>query len=106
MRSRYSYNQIVRGQSITNPNKFYPAVGTTRYPQIPLRSDDIYIISTYGDRFDKLANQYYSDASYWWVISIANEQLPQNSLFPPVGQQIRIPGNLSLVLSLMGNVNS
>jgi hypothetical protein len=68
------------------------------YPRVPLSSDDIYVLTVEGDRFDLLAKQYYGDPSLWWVISIANEDLPQNSLYPPLETQIRIPANYSNVL--------
>ena len=45
---------------------------TSRYPEIPITSDDIYVYSVQGDRFDVLALQYYKNSSLWWVISIAN----------------------------------
>lgn len=69
------------------------AYKTVRYPEVPLHELDTYVISTAGDRFDILAQQYYQDSSLWWVISIANEQLKQNSLTIPEGEQIRIPYN-------------
>lgn len=59
---------------------------TSRYPEVPITSDDIYVYSVQGDRFDVLALQYYKNSSLWWVISIANtDQLPQNSLVIPEG---------------------
>ena len=70
-----------------------------KYPRIPLSVDDIYVETTIGDRFDLLAQQYYGDSSLWWAISIANETLPQNSLYIPVGSQIRIPANVSNVIN-------
>lgn len=73
--------------------------GTTKYPQIPLDYSDIYVYSTEGDRFDILAQQYYSDSTLWWVISIANESLTQGSYYIPEGTQIRIPVNIGGVLS-------
>jgi hypothetical protein len=69
------------------------------YPRVPLSADDIYVLTVEGDRFDLLANQYYGDPSLWWVISIANEDLPQNSIYPPLETQIRIPANYANVLS-------
>ena len=45
-----------------------------------------------GDRYDLLANIYYEDSTLWWVISKANYSLSQDSLIPPVGAQLRIPG--------------
>lgn len=76
-----------------------------KYPRIPLSVNDIYVITTDGDRFDTLANQYYTDSSLWWVISIANESLPQNSLFIPLGTQIRIPPNPAVVVSNYDDLN-
>jgi len=66
---------------------------TVRYPEIPRAFSDIYVYTTVGDRFDTLAQQYYGDSSLWWIISCANGKLPQNSLTPPVGTQLRIPVN-------------
>ena len=72
---------------------------TVRYPEIPRSIDDVYVYTTIGDRFDTLAKQFYGDSSLWWIISIANDNLLQNSLTPPVGSQIRIPSNTSDVIS-------
>ena len=88
---------------------------TTRYPEIPLNDNDIYVYSTQGDRFDILANQYYSDQSLWWIIFIANtavagtslpSDLPQDSLIIPEGIQIRIPANYAEVLNSFKKINS
>ena len=35
---------------------------TSRYPEVPLSSNDIYVYTTQGDRFDTLAQQYYGDS--------------------------------------------
>ena len=82
------------------------AYQTTRYPEIPLSENDIYVYTTQGDRFDILSQQYYGDQSYWWVISIANAQLFQNSLVIPEGIQLRIPSNLAGILSSFNLLNS
>jgi hypothetical protein len=88
---------------------------TTRYPEVPLSNDDIYVYTTQGDRFDSLANSYYNDETLWWIISIANtaiagtslpSDLPQNSLVVPDGIQIRIPANYPGVLNSFKNINS
>lgn len=76
-----------------------------KYPRIPLSVNDIYVITTDGDRFDTLASQYYGDFSLWWVISIANENLLQNSLFIPLGTQIRIPTDIASVISRYNTLN-
>lgn len=71
---------------------------TSHYPEVPLSENDIYIYSSKGDRFDILALQYYKDSSLWWIISIANETLKQNSLLIPPGIQIRIPSTFPEVI--------
>jgi len=80
---------------------------TSRYPEVPITSDDIYVYSVQGDRFDVLAQQYYKDSSLWWVISIANtDQLPQNSLVIPEGLQIRIPAFYAGIINTFNRINS
>jgi phage tail protein X len=80
---------------------------TSRYPEIPITSDDIYVYSVQGDRFDILAQQYYKNSSLWWVISIANtDKLPQNSLVIPEGLQIRIPAFYAGIISAFNTINS
>jgi phage tail protein X len=80
---------------------------TSRYPEVPLSEDDIYVYTTQGDRFDTLAQQYYKDSSLWWIISIANtDQLSQNTLVIPSGLQIRIPNNYNSVISAFNSINS
>ena len=58
--------------------------------EIPFSFEDQYVITNEGDRFDILANQYYDDSSLWWVISIANRELNQNSYYITPGTQIRM----------------
>lgn len=89
-------------QTIIEGKKVYK---TVRYPEIPLSEEDIYVITTIGDRFDTLAQQYYKDSSLWWIISIANEQLKQNTLVVPEGIQIRIPYNPLTVLDSYNLIN-
>jgi hypothetical protein len=72
---------------------------TSRYPEVPLSSNDIYVYTTQGDRFDVLAQQYYKDSSLWWVISIANtDKVNQSTLVIPEGIQIRIPSTYANVV--------
>lgn len=68
------------------------------YPDVPFSSDDSYIITTAGDRLDLIALDFYGDDSLWWTIASANG-LPGDSLFAPVGIQLRIPSNAKSVLN-------
>tara|TARA_R110000782_G_scaffold75910_3_gene151319 strand:- start:2068 stop:2355 length:288 start_codon:yes stop_codon:yes gene_type:complete len=77
-----------------------------RYPNIPLSFNDRYFITTEGDRLDILAEQFYSDSTLWWVISIANPSINQGSYFITPGTQIRVPSNISLIIQDYKNLNS
>jgi hypothetical protein len=82
------YTSISTITTLDNPKRRYSMV---KYPEISLDFSDIYVYTTRGDRYDILARIYYNDSSLWWIISIANPNLPQDSLIPPFGIQIRIP---------------
>jgi hypothetical protein len=88
---------------------------TTKYPEVSLSENDIYVYTVQGDRFDIIANNYYGDPSLWFIISIANtatagtslpSDLPQNSLVIPNGSQIRIPSDYPGVLKDFKVLNS
>jgi phage tail protein X len=81
------------------------AYATSRYPEIPLSENDIYVYASQGDRYDLLALNYYGDSSLWWIIAAANPNLGLNTLILPEGQQIRIPGNFSQVVSEFSLIN-
>lgn len=75
------------------------------YPNIPLSESDIYVITTVGDRLDSLAYSYYQDATLWWVISMANNNVTRGALYPIPGTQLRIPTNINNVLNLFDQFN-
>jgi hypothetical protein len=82
----------------------------TKYPEVSFNENDIYVITTQGDRYDLLAQQYYGDYTMWWIIAIANvgdytSEIPLNSLFIPVGTQLRIPSNIQDILFEYTNLN-
>ncbi len=79
--------------------------GTTKYISPPLSMNDLYVITQEGDSFDSLAQQYYGDSSLWYIISSSNPNLKQNSYFPPIGIQIRIPGNIAGIISNNSIIN-
>lgn len=64
---------------------------TTKYPNFPKSSTDLYIISRDQDRLDMLANEFYEDPRYWWVIAQANPGLGKGSFDVAPGIQLRIP---------------
>jgi hypothetical protein len=78
---------------------------STRYPSVVTSNEDFYIIARAEDRLDLIASDFYGDSTLWWVVSMAND-LPQDSMFAPLGFQLRIPGNLSRALNEFDAINS
>ena len=70
---------------------------TVRYPEIPRSEDDIYVITTIGDRYDTLAFQYYKDSSLWWVIAKANH-LSDGKIGVDPEKKMRIPQEIEKIL--------
>tara|TARA_R110000868_G_scaffold46_3_gene616 strand:+ start:19729 stop:20025 length:297 start_codon:yes stop_codon:yes gene_type:complete len=77
---------------------------TTIYPETPISENDYYIITTAGDRYDNLADQFYSDHTLWWVIASANNS-ERASLIVEPGIQLRIPGNIDTIINNYNKVN-
>lgn len=95
----YNSNDIL---STTQGVKYYKA---KKYPPIPPQESDIYVVTVQGDRLDLLANTYYKDPSLWWVISVANSNITFGSMFPEPGIQLRIPTDLTTVITLYNQEN-
>jgi len=75
------------------------------YPTVPPTEDDIYIMTTIGDRYDTLALQFYKDSSLWWIIASANNH-QRASLAVTPGIQLRVPGDKTNAIRLYNEVNS
>ena len=56
-------------------------------------------IWSYGDRFYKLAHQYYGDVNYWWVIALFNGYPTEVTV--KAGQVIYIPLSLDDALEAL-----
>ena len=57
-------------------------------------------IWAYGDRFYKLANQYYGDPGFWWVIAWYNGKPTEVDIIN--GNVIEIPLSLEAALTVLG----
>jgi len=51
-----------------------------------------------------LAYEYYGDKNLWWVIAVANN-LNDASLYIETGKQLRLPGNVSTIISNLEKIN-
>lgn len=100
MQSRYQNIQTTK-LNITG-STYYE---TNIYPEIQPLNSDYYVITTVNDRLDLIAQDFYQDSSLWWVIASANA-LPGDSIYPPIGIQLRIPSNLPTVLNNYNSINN
>ena len=57
-----------------------------------------------GDRLDNVAFRYYGDETLWWVIAQANGLGKGRTILNP-NFQIRIPGNVTKIISDFENLN-
>jgi nucleoid-associated protein YgaU len=96
--NRYPLNNILKEPK--GPRYF----ASTKYPFIVESINDVYIITQQGDRLDNLATQFYGDPTLYWVFQIANE-LNRDSLYPPIGVQLRIPQDLTKILQDFDKLN-
>ena len=94
------YTTIKKG--ISSEGKKYST--TVVYPEVPVSENDIYIITTGGDRYDTLALQFYNDPSLWWIIAGSNTS-KRSSLVVEPGVQLRIPADKNFALDLFEQVN-
>lgn len=99
MRSRY--------QDIPTKKNENGKVVTTSviYPPIPRTPEDIYVITTPGDRIDLLAYKYYQDVNKSWIISEANG-VGKGTHSLPAGLQLRIPTDISSIMEAYEQLNS
>ena len=95
------YENIGTQKGIGNKVIYLP----TRYPNLVASNNDYYIIARDQDRLDLIAYDFYGDATLWWVVAMAND-LPGDSMFPPLGFQLRVPANLDDALNAFDSANS
>lgn len=100
MPNRYENIPLTRGTE--QKSQMYQ---TNVYPDIPVTETDNYVITTLGDRLDLLSLDFYNDMTFWWVIAAANN-LPGDSIYPPIGMQLRIPDNPIQVNNLYKSENA
>lgn len=99
-------------KTLRNTNENVGTQGTvyyrnTKYPEIPLSENDIYVLTDFGDRLDLLANQFYNDVTLYWIIAAANpNEVSFGSLFLNKGTQLRIPVNISSIIDSYIEINS
>ena len=77
----------------------------TTLSMTPFRSEELEGIDfdtrvwTRGDRFYKIANEYYRDPAYWWAIALANGAPTEQHL--KLGDEILIPLQIDAFLNIL-----
>ena len=87
----------------TNGKRYYTNL---KYPEIPLSINDIYIITTVGDRLDTLADKFLGNVNLWWIITTANPDVIRRDSFNlKPGMEIRIPNNAQGIIEAFETLN-
>lgn len=96
--NRYKNIQVARNvdNTLYRRNPIYPTIQPTL--------DDIYVITSVGDRYDTLAQQFYNNSALWWIIAMSNNY-NRGSLVVEPGVQLRIPADPSFAVSAFENLN-
>jgi len=99
---------------VNNNNEYYSSIRRGRkniahyetpyllHPTVSQRSQlkTLTHIWKYGDRFYKLADQYYGDVQYWWVIAWYNTVPTEANIYN--GDVIEIPTDIQEALRILG----
>jgi hypothetical protein len=78
---------------------------TTHYPEIVQSDNDLFIVTNETDYLDTLAFKYYSDPTLWWIIALANN-IGKGRMSVEEGLQLRIPSNVSKIISDFNTMNT
>ena len=100
MPSRISFIRSRRNQDKV---PYYRAL---KYPEIEPSIDDLYVITTVGDRLDSIAHQFYNNVDYWWIIATANSDIVRRDTFNlKPGLEIRIPADFQTYVEEFEQLN-
>ncbi len=94
MSSRYANSKTIKDKNGKRK------LSTVILPVVPINDQDTYIITSGIERLDKLAYDFYDDATLWWIIAESNS-LPKGTLIIPANTRLRIPpkGNIQDLIS-------
>ena len=99
----YKHQELKIKRDYTSKKQYYKHA---RYPPIHLNEGDIYLTTRVGDRLDIIAQEFYNDTQFWWVIAQANPSIiKRDSIFLKPGIQIRVPINIRKILDNFEKLN-
>ena len=94
--NRFRYRSVLENRGVKQIDQF--ATGRFSYPS-PSEMRNLNVtthIWTTGDHYYKLANEFYGDSTYWWVIAHFNLKPTEDEL--NYGDAVYIPQPLDKVL--------
>jgi hypothetical protein len=94
------YKELRKNRNVKNLSHY--ATPIFRHPTVDERSriNAAGYVWAYGDRFYKLAHQYYGDVRYWWVIAWWNGYPTEANI--QTGDFLDIPLDLNAALDVLG----
>lgn len=93
------YEEALLERGIKYFRQYGTAVLSHPVPAQIRRLDRVGHVWSIGDRYYKLAHQYYGDSRYWWVIAWYNQKPTEAHL--KLGDTISIPLPLYKILSIL-----
>ena len=81
-------------------------VRSTLYPPIVRNDNDVYVLTTTGDTLYALAEQYYGNYNYYWIIGEANDNIDKSTQILKPGLQLRIPFDRETILKDFEDLNN
>lgn len=104
--SRYNNIEIIKNVNENVGNLGAKYRKPTQYPEIADSEDDLYVITEFGDKLTALADRFYKDVNLYWIIGCANPNVINfDSIFIPIGTQLRIPLNISSIIDSYNQLN-
>lgn len=91
MISRYQTIKVIKDKNKQIFNQVY-------YPMFGNDEDYYYILTSYNDRFDLIALDFFNDESLWWILPMVNN-LSSDSMYPEYGIQLMIPKNIQNIIN-------
>jgi nucleoid-associated protein YgaU len=93
-----SYADMLQKRGVSYIDQYDTAVVNRIVVNKYLPIDRVQHVWTQGDRLWKLADKYYADSTYWWLIAWYNGKPTENHF--QLGENINVPVPLDRVLAM------
>ena len=93
------YREIFKDRGVNYIRQYStPELSHPNYKQI-MELEQVNHVWKLGDRFYKIAAEYYGDEKLWWIIAWYNKKPTESHVKP--GQILKVPSPISKVLSIL-----